>query len=126
MGKATTNTVLDTALALLKSSADAVNVCTSEPTTYAEATSTYNLATGAITSADWTGPADSSAGGRKVTFDGKGSLSVTSSGTAAHVAWTKASGSLLYCITTCSSQVLTSGNSVTVPGSIVIAIDDPT
>ena len=66
MGKATTNTVLDAALALLKSSADAVQVCTSEPTTYAEANSTYNLATGAITSADWTGPADD-ASGRKLT-----------------------------------------------------------
>ena len=125
MGKATTNTVLDAALALLKSSADAVQVCTSEPTTYAEANSTYNLATGAITSADWTGPADD-ASGRKLTFDGKGSISVTSSGSAQHVAWTKASGSLLYCITTCSAQSLTSGNSVTVPGSIVIAIADPT
>ncbi len=126
MGKATTDTVLDAALSLLVSSADGVYVCTSEPTTYAEATSTYNLATGAITSADWTGPGDLGGGGREITFDGKGSISVTSSGTAAHVAWGKASGSLLYCVTTCSSQVLTSGNSVNVPGSIDIGIADPT
>lgn len=126
MAKATGDTVLDGALDILGSSCSGVYVCTSQPTNYAQATSTYALAAStSVTSADWTGPGDAGGGGRKITFDGKSSISVASSGSAAHVAWVKASGSVLLAVTTCSTQALTAGNKVNIPGSIDFTIGDP-
>lgn len=129
MGKATADAVFDAALGIVKSSTNAVCVCTSEPTTYSQATSTYKLAQGTITSANWAAIANYTSGsttGRYTYFTGKSSISVTGSGTAAHVAWVSTSATALRLVTTCSSQVLTSGNKVNVPGSIDVIFVDPT
>jgi len=53
--------------------------------------------------------------GLKLVVPQKASVTVTASGTAARVALVNSSGSVATYITTCTAQVLTSGNTVTVP-----------
>jgi hypothetical protein len=84
---------------------------------YTKITTTANL-TGAITmsaSASYTQAAGDSSG-RKTTVSQKASVTVTGSGTAARVCLVDSSGSgTVAYITTCTSQALTSGNTVTIP-----------
>jgi len=83
-------------------------VCNAQPTTYAEATNTMKLAlkTG-LTSGSFTGPADGSPNGRKLTVNEQASITVDASGDATHVAL--CSGTVLLYVTTCTTQALTSG-----------------
>lgn len=117
MAKWQNDLMLDAALNWLKSdatyAATKLHVCSSQPTTYAEANATYMLAQVAIDSSDFTGPANGDTNGRKISINEQADISVTNSGTAEHIALTNAD-TLLY-VTTCTSQALTSGNTVTVP-----------
>ena len=130
MGKVVHNKVLDAGLAYIKN-ANTLIVCSAEPTTYALATTTvtaagYKLAdvTLAASAADFTGPADGTTSGRKVTMGAKNSISIDGvaasvSGNATHVALVRVSSvassqDVLY-VTTCTSQSLTGGNKVNVP-----------
>jgi hypothetical protein len=122
MGKRTEDAVLDAALNQIKNNCVKLCVCTTEPATYAAATSTLKLASVVISSADFTGPANDSSG-RKVTVGAQSSVSVDTTGSAAHVALVTASA--LYIVTTCSTQALTASNLVNVP-AWEIAIADPT
>ena len=105
MGKRTEDVVLDGALNIIKTTGTKLHVCSTEPTTYAQANASYNLATVAITSANYTGPADDTSG-RKLTVNAQSSISVTSGSSAQHIAITTASA--LLNVTTCSTQSLTS------------------
>jgi hypothetical protein len=87
-------------------------VCTTQPTTRAEAITTYNLATATVSGASFTKSAGTGTG-RKVTVAQQSNMSIANSGTALHVAIVDASA-LLY-VTTCTSQALTAGGTVTVP-----------
>ena len=122
MGKRTEDIVLDAALNYLKTNGAKLCVCSSEPTTYAAATTTYKLASVAINSTDFTGPADDTSG-RKITVTAQSSISVTASGSAQHIALVTASA--LMNVTTCSTQSLTASNAVSVP-AWETAIADPT
>ena len=114
MAKSIHNDVLDAALEYIESTGDEINVCSAQPTTYAEAHTTYMLAQHTMTSADYTvGDGDSS--GRKVAVAQQADITITNSGTATHVAITDTGESKLLLVTTCTSQALTSGNTVTVP-----------
>jgi len=89
-----------------------LDVCTTEPTTLTEATSTNSLANATLSGVDYTvGVGDTS--GRKVAIAEQADISVGTSGTAQHIALSDGVD-LLY-VTTCTSQSLTSGNTVTVP-----------
>jgi hypothetical protein len=66
-------------------------------------TSTYVIAAAGDTS------------GRKLVMQANNSLSVTATGTAAHIAWLASTLSLLLLCTTCTTQALTTGNTVNVP-----------
>lgn len=103
---------LDAALAVV-ADADALYLCTQEPTTYAQASSTYAVGTKASPSIG--AAADRSPSGRKITVAAiTTGGSVTASGTATHWALTKASGSLLRATGALSaSQALVSGNTFT-------------
>lgn len=59
-------------------------VCSAEPTTYAEAVTTYNLGTASAHTI--TGPADGDTSGRKVTIDAVSATAVSAAGTATHIA----------------------------------------
>lgn len=114
MAKWQNDSVLDAALDYVKNNVTQECVCNAQPTTYAEATSTYKLAlkTG-LTSGSFTGPANGDTSGRKLTVNQQASITVDTGGTATHIAL--CSGSVLILVTTCTSQVLTGGNTVTVP-----------
>ena len=92
-----------------------VSVCSTQPTTYAEATSTYMLAdNNGLTSTDLA-LNDGDTSGRKITLSEQATLTIDASGTAAHIAWWGSSGSTLLFVTTCTTQVLTTGGTVTIP-----------
>ncbi len=106
--------MLDAALNYVKNNGTQLAVCSAQPTTYAEATSTYKLAlkTG-LTSGSFTGPANGDASGRKLGVNQQAGINVDTGGNATHIAI--CSGTELLYVTTCTSQALTQGNTVTVP-----------
>lgn len=115
MAKYLPDAIIDGMLGYIRSRLTGLSVCSTQPTTYTEAYTTYALAkqTG-LTSTDLTlGNGDVS--GRKIAMAAKNGLSVTTTGTAAHVAWWGSTGSTLLLVTTCTTQALTTGNTVNVP-----------
>lgn len=112
MGKWQNDLVLDAMLDYLKNNATLLTVCSTQPTTYTEASSTYKLADVAIDSTDFS-HANGDTNGRKTTIAQQATITVDSNGTAQHIAL--CTGSALLYVTTCNSQVLTAGNTVTVP-----------
>jgi hypothetical protein len=124
MPKVAPDAVMDAALDYIDQ-ADVLRVCStldSSPT-HAEIV-TATLASVAITpDTDFT-KADGDTSGRKVTVAAKSSVSVTASGDANHIALTTTSGSVVRYVTTCTTQTLTSGNTVNIP-AWDIEIADP-
>ena len=90
---------------------DKLHICSAQPTTFLEATTTYNLATFTISPADYT-KANGDVSGRKNTLAAQTGASITADGTATHAAVTTTSGSVLELVTTTTSQALTSGGTV--------------
>ena len=126
MAKSIANAVLDAALNHVADNGSVMHVCSQEPTDYTQASSTYNLADVALTVGDGNGDytiADGDSGGRKLTIAEQSSVTVDTTGTATHIAI--CSGSALLLVTTCTSQAITSGNTVTIP-SFTETIADPT
>jgi hypothetical protein len=113
MAKFCNTAVQDAALNYIKSNAVGLSVCSTQPTTRAEAATTYMLASKVIASTDYTGPAAGTVSGRKLTVNAQNGISVTNSGSAQHIALYDASN-LIY-VTTCTAQSLTAGNTVNVP-----------
>lgn len=99
--------------------------CSAQPTTYAEATTTYALADVVMTAdTDYT-KANGDTSGRKATVAAKSTVTVDASGTATHIALCRTADSSLRYVTTCTSQALTAGNTVNFPAWDV-EIADPT
>jgi len=116
MAKLMPDGILDLLHAEIRKQVTGISVCSTQPTTYAEATTTYKLAdVNGVTSTKFTlGNGDTS--GRKITLAAQNGLTVDTTGTAAHVAWWSTTGSgLLVMVTTCTTQALTTGNTVNVP-----------
>jgi hypothetical protein len=93
-----------------------VTVCSDQPTSRTEAITTYKLADVTVTAGDGNGDftiEDGTVNGRKVTVAEQADVPVDTSGTATHVAI--CDGSVLLLVTTCTSQAVTSGNTVTIP-----------
>ena len=112
MGKSVANSVIDGALAVI-ATATRLDV-TSDSSTPTGLTN--SLAHVTLTAGNGNGSytiADGDASGRKVTITQQSDISVTASGTANHIVLSL-SGTILL-TTTCTAQVLTSGNTVTVP-----------
>ena len=122
MAKSCADVVLDAALNYLKNNVTQECLCTAEPTTYAEATSTFKVGikTG-LTSGSFTGPADGTVSGRKITVNQQSAIDVTPSGTATHVAL--CTGSVLLYVTTITSQVVTAGNTATIQAWEIEIVD---
>lgn len=120
MAKVIPDTIIDSMLDLCDGTA--VHVCSAEPTTYAEAATTYNLASETVTGGNFA-KANGDTSGRKNTCTPGTGTSITSSGTATHVAITDA-GTTLVLVTTCTSQALTSGGTVDI-GAFAHEIGDP-
>lgn len=125
MPKVAPDGVMDTALDYIDL-ADVMHLCSTldSTPTYAEIT-TASLADVAVTpNTDFT-KADGDTSGRKVTVAAKSAVTVDASGTANHVALVTVSGSVVRYVTTCTSQAVTSGNTVNFP-AWDIEINDPT
>jgi len=112
--------MMDAALDYLANS-DTLCICEGQPTTFAEATSTNNLVTITISSGSFTKSNGSS--GRRSTISAC-SGSVTTSGSANHMAVCQTSGSILKYVWVLTEQYLYSGNTVTTP-SLYAEIQDP-
>jgi hypothetical protein len=104
--------VFDLGLNVLDTEANRLDICTTEPTTYAQATTTYTL--GNKTSLSIGSPAAGSPSGRKVTVAAISDGTITGNNTAAHWAITDTANSrLLAAGGLASSQSVTSGNTFT-------------
>lgn len=112
MAKWQNDLMLDAALDYIKNNATVLTVCSAQPTTYAEATSTYKLADVTVDSTDFT-HANGDTSGRKTTVAAQSAVPIDTTGTATHIAL--CSGTVLLYVTTCTSQALTSGGTVDVP-----------
>ena len=115
--------VLDSGLETLTNEANRVDVCSQEPTTYAEATSTYTL--GNTTTVTISSPADRTGGGRKVTLSAISDGSVSGTGTATHYSISDTTNSrLLVTGSLTASQSVTSGNTFSLE-ALDVGIPDP-
>ena len=115
--------VFDNGLTVLDTEANRLDICSTEPTTYTQATTTYTL--GNKTSLSIGAPADRTGGGREVTVASFTDGSVTASGTAAYYAIVDTTNSrLLATGALSSSQAVTSGNTFSI-SSFKIGIPDP-
>jgi hypothetical protein len=113
--------VFDQGLDYADTNGTRIDICSQEPTTYAQATSTYTLGnkTGLNTGATQNGATD----GRRVVVPAITDGTVTGTGTATHWALTDGSGVLIATGALSSSQAVTSGNTFTLD-AISITIRD--
>ena len=125
MPKTVHNDVLDGAFAILTTNAVKMTICNTPPTSYTEAVVTYCLASFTISGANYTGPADGDTSGRKLTVNAQTGGAVLASGDARWITLcSNLAGNKLYYITSCTTQTLTSGNTVNTP-AWKIEIADP-
>ena len=114
MAKAAPNSTLDAMLAEI-ATAVTLTVCSGEPANFA-GISAVALADATLTAGDGNGDytiADGDTSGRKITVAQQADVPIDTSGTATHIALDD--GTDLIYVTTCTSQALTSGGTVTVP-----------
>lgn len=88
-----------------------LTVLSGEPNSITDITTTYKLATSALVGGDFS-KANGDVNGRKATVAQKTGLPITATGTATHVSIDDGTD---FIVTTCTSQALTSGGTVTVP-----------
>jgi len=121
MAKFASDFVLDGSLQLV-SGANRMVALASQPATYAAANSGA-LAEAAMVSGDFS-ITNGTVSGRKVVVASKLGLTVTTAGTATHVALLDGVNSRLLYVTTCPAQVLPSGGTVNI-ASWDVEIGDP-
>lgn len=121
MGKLAVDAVLDGLLDIIATGVE-MYICTSEPADRAAAISASLISAQTLDSGDYS-KANGDSSGRKITVAEQANISVTGTGTATHIAI--CTGSALLIVTTCTSQSLTSGNTVTVP-AFDCEVADPT
>lgn len=120
MAKSVHNDVLDGAINIIND-ATLMTLCSAEPTTLTEATTTFKLADVAVSAGDFT-TADGTTSGRKVTVAAKAGVPVDTGGTGTHIAL--CDGTRLLYVTTTTSTAVAGGGTVDI-GSWVIEIADP-
>lgn len=128
MARSLHNDVLDALLAEV-AEGDTLTLCSAEPTTYAEATSTYKLADVALTpgfgNGDFGNPADGTPSGRKMTIAAQPGITNDSSGTVTHLAVCDSGGSRLLHVTATNSLAIVAAASTDV-AAFTITVLDPT
>lgn len=124
MAKFVDDTTLDYYLDYIAHS-DVICVCSTQPTNYTEAYTTYKIASSSdLTTASFT-IADAAGGGRQVTVAATSGLSIEDTADALHVALCGQADTTLRYVTTCTQLSLTSGGTVDIP-AFVITLGDPT
>jgi len=122
MAKSAHSDVLDGLGGIVKTNCNLMIACSAQPTTRAEAVTTYALADVAMATGDFTAAADG--GGRKLTVSAKSGVPVDTTGAAVYIAFVDSSR-LLY-VDTCASQQLTQGNTVNFPAVDICKVGQPT
>jgi len=112
MAKSASDAVLDNGIQYIKDNMVLMTACSAEPLTYAEATTTYKLADVVMAAGDFT-ISNGDTNGRKVRVAAKSAVPIDTTGTATHIALVTAAA--LGIVTTCTSQLLTSGGTVDFP-----------
>lgn len=107
--------VLDNGLTVLDTEANAIHICNTEPTTFAQATTTASLGNASAGNFPGIGaPAAGTPNGRQVTVSAVTNGSVTATGTASHYAIVDTVNSRLLATSSLSAtQSVTSGNTFT-------------
>lgn len=125
MAKWANDLMMDAALDFVIDNADRQIVCSSQPTTYAEANATFALADVAVTGADFT-KANGDVSGRKAGVAAKNGVLIDASGSATHVALVDDTNSRLLYVTTCTTQALVANgaNTTNIP-AWDIEVQDP-
>lgn len=129
MGKLVADAVLDASLQYLEDNVTWISVCEGAATSYENAHSNKGTGSGMVlahsATVTFTGPAEGDASGRKTAIDAVSAMAVDVAGTADHITLCDTVASALLYVTTCSSQALATGNTVTAP-TWDIEIADPT
>jgi len=112
MAKFSPDAMMDAALTYVITNGTTLCVCSSEPNTYAEATSTYLL--GSIGSVTVGAVADWATSGRQVTVPAKSSVTMTAGSSAQHIAVVNASTSTLGYVTTISTQLVAASDKMNI------------
>ena len=117
--------VLDFGINELTSNANRVDLCSQEPTTYTEATSTYTM--GNKTAISFGSPEDATSG-RKVVLTAVTGGSLTATGNVTHWAITDTNNSRLLVVQAVASSpvAVTSGDTWAFTGDVEVNIPDPT
>lgn len=120
MAKTINSNAVDAAYTYIRDRVTMITVCSAQPTTYTQANSStgsnYMLAKVAITSSGFTVAAgDAGGSARKMTSAQKTGVSVTKTGAAKFIALAGSTASVLLMVTTCTSQQITTGNTLTIP-----------
>ena len=100
-----------------------VDICSTEPTNYTEATSTFSLGNVVVDGSDFTEAAGDTSG-RKTTLQQQTGVAIGTTGTALHLAFTDGS-SVFFCAITVTSQAVTQGNTATINAVDVLELRDP-
>ena len=111
----------DAALNTVKNATTRICICSTQPTTFAEATTTFMLGHSehasstpatVLSGTDFPGPAvDGSS--RKLDINARAGIYISAAGSAQHVALV--SGAALLYVTTCTAQTVSIGNKVNMP-----------
>jgi hypothetical protein len=116
MAKTILAAAVDAAYDYIKARVTGIAVCDTQPTNYTEAFTTFNLAKVGLTSTGLTTAAgDAGGSARKMTTDQKTGVSVLVTGAAKFIALFGSTASVLLLVTTCTSQTITTGNTLTIP-----------
>jgi hypothetical protein len=114
--------ILDLMLDVLAAATE-LTICSTQPTDYTTAHTTYMLANHVLTGGDFSkGNGDTS--GRKLILAAQNGFSVTNGGTALHYALTITGSTTLLLVGTVTSQVLGAGNTINFPATDVDEIRD--
>lgn len=119
------NDVYDNGLnEIVNATTPVLHLCSQEPTTHTEATSTYTLGNKAAPTV--TGPTDGSPNGRSVSISTFTDGTITGTGTGSHWAYVDNNDNRLLAVRAApSSQAVTSGNDLELTSAIVINLADP-
>ena len=107
------DSVLDNGLAYIDTNATRVDICSVEPTTYSQATTSGANSLGNKTGINPAAPADRTGGGRQVTIPAITDGAVSADGTAAYWALTNGTDTLIATGALSASQAVTNGNTFT-------------
>ena len=119
------DTELDAALNSIQDNVGALHICSQEPTTYAEAITTYSL--GSKTSPTVAEPSDKAGGGREIVVSAITDGTVSADGTATHwaIVKTTATTRLMAAGALDASEVVSDGNPFTLT-EFAIGLPDAT